>query len=47
MKIASKKAIPNSSVARAEVHCFLRQPCAIPPVCLVDAAIPRRVGAGA
>jgi hypothetical protein len=30
MKIASNGGIPKSSVARAEVHCFLCQPCAIP-----------------
>ncbi len=45
MKIASNGAIPKSFVARADAHCFLFRPCAIPSVCLVDAARPHRVGA--
>jgi hypothetical protein len=46
MKIASNGGIPKSSVARADVHCFLFRPCAIPPVCLVDATRPRRARRG-
>ena len=46
MKIASKKAIPNSSVARAEVHCFLCQPCAIPLFVLLMLLVPAVPDAG-
>jgi hypothetical protein len=30
MKIASNRAMPNSSVARAEAHCTPFRPCAVP-----------------
>jgi hypothetical protein len=46
MKIASNGGIPKSSVARAEAHCTPFRPCAIPPVCLIDGARHRLVGAG-
>jgi len=46
MKIASKKAIPNSSVARADVHCFLFRPCAIPLFVLLMLLVPAVPDAG-